>query len=51
MSQEKREPFHWRSGIAYKTEEKIVVRGYDLRRCTILELAIEKEDGTRCQAF
>jgi citrate synthase len=25
-----REPFHWRTAIAYKTKEKIVVRGYDL---------------------
>ncbi len=25
-----REPFHWRTSIAYKTREKIVVRGYDL---------------------
>ena len=24
-----REPFHWRSSIAYKTKEKIVIRGYD----------------------
>ena len=25
-----REPFHWRTSIAYKTRESIVVRGYDL---------------------
>ena len=25
-----REPFHWRTSIAYKTKDKIVVRGYDL---------------------
>ena len=24
-----REPFHWRSSIAYKTKDKIVIRGYD----------------------
>jgi citrate synthase len=29
-----REPFHWRTGIAYKTKEKIVVRGYDLNDLT-----------------
>ncbi|HLW60266.1 MAG TPA: citryl-CoA lyase [bacterium] len=29
-----REPFHWRTGIAYKTKEKIVVRGYDLNELT-----------------
>src|SRR5207302_1295770 len=26
----KREPFHWRTAIAYKTKDRIVVRGYDL---------------------
>jgi len=29
-----REPFHWRTSIAYKTREKIVVRGYDLNELT-----------------
>ena len=29
-----REPFHWRTAIAYKTKEKIVVRGYDLNDLT-----------------
>lgn len=29
-----REPFHWRTAIAYKTKEKIVVRGYDLNELT-----------------
>jgi citrate synthase len=29
-----REPFHWRTAISYKTKEKIVVRGYDLRELT-----------------
>ncbi|MCD6121474.1 MAG: hypothetical protein J7K04_06525, partial [Spirochaetales bacterium] len=29
MSNE-REPFHWRTSIAYKTRDKIVIRGYDL---------------------
>ncbi|HKV43190.1 MAG TPA: citryl-CoA lyase [bacterium] len=29
-----RESFHWRTGIAYKTKEKIVVRGYDLNELT-----------------
>lgn len=29
-----REPFHWRTGIAYKTKDKIVVRGYDLNDLT-----------------
>jgi len=28
------EPFHWRTGIAYKTRDKIVVRGYDLNDLT-----------------
>ncbi len=28
-SSKDREPFHWRSSIAYKTKEKIVIRGYD----------------------
>ena len=26
----KREPFHWRTAIAFKTKDKIVIRGYDL---------------------
>lgn len=25
-----REPFHWRTGIAYKTKDRIVIRGYNL---------------------
>ena len=29
-----REPFHWRTAIAYKTRDKIVVRGYDLNDLT-----------------
>ncbi len=29
ISSKDREPFHWRSSIAYKTKEKIVIRGYD----------------------
>jgi len=29
-----REPFHWRTSIAYKTKDKIVVRGYDLNELT-----------------
>jgi citrate synthase len=29
-----REPFHWRTAIAYKTRDKIVVRGYDLNELT-----------------
>ena len=29
-----KEPFHWRSNIAYKTQPKIVVRGYDLNDLT-----------------
>ncbi len=29
-----REPFHWRTGIAYKTRDRIVVRGYDLNDLT-----------------
>lgn len=35
MSEPKnKEPFHWRSNIAYKTQPKIVVRGYDLNDLT-----------------
>ena len=30
MATDKREPFHWRTSIAYKTQPKIVIRGYDL---------------------
>ncbi|MGH2360226.1 MAG: citrate/2-methylcitrate synthase, partial [bacterium] len=26
---QEREPFHWQTSIAYKTKDKIVVRGYD----------------------
>jgi citrate synthase len=29
-----REPFHWRTGIAYKTRDRIVIRGYDLNELT-----------------
>jgi citrate synthase len=29
-----REPFHWQTAIAYKTKDKIVVRGYDLNDLT-----------------
>jgi citrate synthase len=29
-----REPFHWRTAIAYKTRDRIVVRGYDLNELT-----------------
>lgn len=29
-----REPFHWRTAIAYKTQPKIVIRGYDLNDLT-----------------
>ncbi|MFQ5849604.1 MAG: citryl-CoA lyase [Candidatus Binatia bacterium] len=29
-----REPFHWRTGVAYKTRDRIVVRGYDLNDLT-----------------
>lgn len=29
-----REPFHWQTSIAYKTKDKIVVRGYDLNDLT-----------------
>ena len=28
------EPFHWRTGVAYKTRDRIVVRGYDLNDLT-----------------
>ena len=34
MITEKKEPFHWRTSIAYKTKDKIVVRGYDLNELT-----------------
>ena len=30
MTKSAREPFHWRTSIAYKTQPKIVIRGYDL---------------------
>lgn len=30
MDASNREPFHWRTAIAYKTKDRIVVRGYDL---------------------
>jgi citrate synthase len=29
-----REPFHWQTSIAYKTKDKIVIRGYDLNELT-----------------
>jgi citrate synthase len=29
MGKNTKEPFHWRTSIAYKTKERIVVRGYD----------------------
>ena len=29
-----KDPFHWRTSIAYKTKEKIVVRGYDNNELT-----------------
>lgn len=29
-----REPFHWRTAIAYKTKDRIVVRGYNLNELT-----------------
>lgn len=34
MNEPTREPFHWRTAIAYKTSERIVVRGYDLNELT-----------------
>jgi len=34
MNEPKREPFHWRTSIAYKTRDEIVVRGYDLNELT-----------------
>lgn len=30
----KKEPFHWRSAISYKTQNKIIVRGYDVNELT-----------------
>lgn len=27
-----REPFHWRTGVSYKTRNRIVVRGYDINQ-------------------
>ena len=30
----KREPFHWRTAIGYKTRDRIVVRGYDVNALT-----------------
>ncbi len=30
MEEKKKEPFHWRTSIAFKTVDRIVVRGYDL---------------------
>ena len=32
--QNRQDPFHWRTGIAYKTRDRIVVRGYDLNDLT-----------------
>ena len=34
MANNAKQPFHWRTGIAYKTKEKIVVRGYDNNELT-----------------
>jgi citrate synthase len=34
MQSIRQDPFHWRTGIAYKTKEKIVVRGYDNNELT-----------------
>jgi citrate synthase len=34
MPDSEREPFHWRTSIAYKTREKIVVKGYDNNELT-----------------
>jgi citrate synthase len=34
MPEEKREPFHWQSAIAYKTLDRLVVRGYDVNELT-----------------
>lgn len=36
MADEKkqREPFHWRTSLAYKTRDRIVIRGYDLNDLT-----------------
>jgi citrate synthase len=34
MQEQTREPFHWRTSIAYKTRDEIVVRGYDLNELT-----------------
>lgn len=34
MDKNQREPFHWRTDIAYKTRDKIVIRGYDLNDLT-----------------
>jgi citrate synthase len=34
MESIRRDPFHWRTSIAYKTKEKIVVRGYDNNELT-----------------
>lgn len=33
-AEKRREPFHWRTDIAYKTRDRIVVRGYDLNDLT-----------------
>lgn len=30
----KKEPFHWRSAISYKTQNKIIIRGYDVNELT-----------------
>jgi len=32
--QKTREPFHWQTSIAYKTRDRIIVRGYDLNDLT-----------------
>jgi citrate synthase len=34
MESPRREPFHWKTAIAYKTRESIVVRGYDNNELT-----------------
>ena len=34
MHKDLKEPFHWRTSIAYKTKDRIVVRGYDINDLT-----------------
>ena len=43
MKAERRELFHWRTSISYKTVDKVVVRGYDLS-----ELARHIDFGEHC---